>query len=208
MENALEIFKIILPTIIAAISTFLITKYTYNKNKPLDKLEIAYNRVYYPILRIISNRKINNNDINEVIDKSKIYFVKYDKYIDTSTKRLFEALCNCQNITKKKTIYENFTNNINNRNSFLRRRLGYLEPNFAQIYKYSVPSTKSFFRIIIELVIIYITLILFSATEKISYRIYIVSFSIFLSFVTIIICELIWCILRAIFYRIGDKLKI
>lgn len=36
----------ILPAIIAGFFTFYITKYTYSKNQPLDKLEIAYNNIY------------------------------------------------------------------------------------------------------------------------------------------------------------------
>ena len=37
----IEIMKIVLPTIVGGIFTFLITKYTYNKNVPLDKLEFV-----------------------------------------------------------------------------------------------------------------------------------------------------------------------
>lgn len=39
----IEIMKIVLPTIVGGIFTFLITKYTYNKNVPLDKLKNLYN---------------------------------------------------------------------------------------------------------------------------------------------------------------------
>lgn len=59
MEKIFDIIKIILPSIITGIFTFLITRYNYNKNIPLDKLEIAYNRVYYPLFRLIKD----NNDI-------------------------------------------------------------------------------------------------------------------------------------------------
>lgn len=55
MGTILELSKIILPAIITGLFTFFITKYTYNKNRPLDKMEIAYNRVYYPLYQIISD---------------------------------------------------------------------------------------------------------------------------------------------------------
>ena len=38
----IEIMKIVLPTIVGGIFTFLITKYTYNKNVPLDKFELRF----------------------------------------------------------------------------------------------------------------------------------------------------------------------
>ena len=46
MKILFEVLKVILPAIISGIFTFIVTKYTYNKNKPLDKLEIAYDKVY------------------------------------------------------------------------------------------------------------------------------------------------------------------
>ena len=53
----IEIMKIVLPTIVGGIFTFLITKYTYNKNVPLDKLEIAYNRIYCPLYQLLYGRR-------------------------------------------------------------------------------------------------------------------------------------------------------
>ena len=101
MEILFEVLKIILPAIIAGLFTFFVTKYTYNNNRPLDKIEIAYNRIYYLLCKIISNKNING-DINEVIKRSKLYFTKYDKYVDVSTKRIFENLCNCNKEAKEK----------------------------------------------------------------------------------------------------------
>lgn len=201
MEAIFEILKIILPAIIAGMFTFFITKYTYDKNRPIDKLEIAYNRIYYPLYRMISDQNINN-DINKVIDNSKIFFLKYDKYIDMSTKRLFESLCNCKNGAKKKSIYKNFQDNIYSRNSYLRRKLGYLESNFAQIYKYSMPATKSFFRITIELCIVYVSLISCSITMNGFNTIFNISVAILVVSLLCIISELIWCFLRFLYYII------
>ena len=68
MEIILNLFKVILPAITTGLFTFFITKYTYNRNRPIDKIEIAYDRIYYPLFRIISD-ECNNNDINNVIHR-------------------------------------------------------------------------------------------------------------------------------------------
>lgn len=49
IDIILELLKVVLPVVITGLFTFFVTKYTYSKNIPLDKLEITYNRVYYPI---------------------------------------------------------------------------------------------------------------------------------------------------------------
>lgn len=201
METIFEILKVILPAIITSLFTFFITKYTYNNNRPLDKMEIAYNRIYFPIYKIISDKNMSD-DIDEVIKRSKSYFTKYDKYIDVSTKRIFENLCNCNKVAKRKSIYQNFKDNIYNRNSYLRRRLGYLEPNFLQLYKYAPPVSKSLFRITIGLCVLYITLVLYSITVNISSivsNIFVVLFTISLLW---IICEVVWCFTRFLYYKI------
>ncbi len=141
MENIIDISKIILPAFTSGIITFLITSYTYNKSRPLEKLEIAYNRIYYPLYKNISNEN-TNNDINSFINTSKEYFKKYDKYIDLSTKRLFKLLCNCTKDAEKKSIYQKLKDNIDDRNTYLRRRLGYLQPNILQLYKYTPIKTQ------------------------------------------------------------------
>lgn len=199
METLFEILKVILPAIITSLFTFFITKYTYNNNRPLDKIEIAYNRIYYPIYKIISDKNI---DINEVIKISKSYFTKYEKYADLSTKRLFEALCSCNKEAKKKSIYQSFKDNIYNRNSYLRRRLGYLEPGFIQLYRYSTPASKSLFRITIWLCMLYIALIICSITMNISNVIYTAFVVIFFISLILTIFELLCCLLRFLYYKI------
>lgn len=206
MEDLLNVLKVILPSIITGIFTFIITKYTYNKNKPLEKLEVAYNRVYYPLYRIISDKKINN-DIHIVIEKSKIYFEKYHKYIDQSTKIVFDDLCQCDDKCKKKTIYQNFKSNIYDKSLYLRRRLGYLEPNFLQMYKYYTPSTKSLLRILTEICIIYLSVIFASVVNEFEDKIYVNCLMyIFIFFCIVIITEIVWCFLRFIYYKIRKLL--
>ena len=175
MEIIFEILKVVLPATITSLFTFFITKYTY--------------------------KNVNDN-INKVVDKCKIYFVKYDKYIDISTKRLFDTLCNCNKDEKKKSIYKNFKGNIYDRNSYLRRRLGYLEPNFVQLYKYTTSEAKSLFRITVSLCVSYITLILCTITMNISNIIFNISATVFVLSLLYIICELIWCFLRFLYYKI------
>ena len=68
----------IIATIITGIFTFFITKYTYHKNAPLDKLEISYDRIYYPIYRLIRS----NKNVLEIVEKSELYLLKYNKYAD------------------------------------------------------------------------------------------------------------------------------
>lgn len=162
METFIEIIKVILPSIIAAISTFVITKYKYNKNVPLDKMEIAYNRIYYPIYKILNAEKNNSNNIEHVIMKITPYLMKYNKYVDSATLKAFRLLKKF----KDDSAFENFRNNIYNKNSFLRRRLGYLEPNLFQIYTYSSKNEKSTLRILIEFVIIYIAFMIGSLTKN------------------------------------------
>lgn len=202
MNTIFEIFKMISPSIITGLCTFLITKYTYNKNRPLDKMETAYNRIYYPIYKIISDKNINKN-IDMVIDKSKIYFIKYDKYVDLSTKRLFKSLCECDKEAKRKSVYQSFKDNIYNRNSYLRVRLGYLEPNFFQIYKYAAPSSKSAFRITLEFCIIYLSAILITIATKLKNEMFLkIVLFVFLCLLFIMVIEVIWCFLRFLYYKI------
>lgn len=202
MGTIYEILKVILPAIVTGIFTFLITKYTYNKNRPLDKIEIAYNRIYYPLYRILSDKNIDN-DIDRFIDQSKIYFIKYDKYIDISTKRLFQLLCECNKKTEKNSIYINLKNSIYNRNSYLRRRLGYLEPNLVQVYKYSTPSEKSTVRIIIEVFILYSLFIISGIFISFRLKAFYSSIAcLIVVFLIIIIIEFLCFILRFLYYKI------
>lgn len=202
MKTLFEILKVMLPAFITGVFTFLVTKYTYKRNKPLDKMEISYNRVYYPIYKIISDNNINN-DVCQVISKCKTYFDKYDKYVDISTKKLFDRLNKSDTEAKRISIYQSFIENIYSKNSYLRRMLGYLEPNFFQIYKYSSPYAKSLFRICVEFLLLYCSVLLSTITMNFVNRIYFYfTMLAFLTFFIICILEIIWCLLRFIYYKI------
>lgn len=143
MESFIEILKIILPALITGIFTFIVTKYNYNKNVPLDNMKIAYNRIYYPLYKIINNNKeYNKEDLDDVINNISTYMNDYNiKYIDKSTHKSYIILKDNPN----KYNYNNFKNNIYDRNSYLRRRLGYLEPNFIQSVMYLSKDDKFIF---------------------------------------------------------------
>lgn len=188
MKVLFDIFINIIPTIITGICTFFVTKYTYNKNKPLEKLEVSYNRIYYPLYRLI-NEKDNNIDI--IIEKTKIYIKKYDKYVDRSTLRAFNSLCQCKKNGKREVAYQNFKNNIYNRSLYLRRSLGYLEPSFWQIYTYSSKEEKSTFRILMEISCLYICLAIGTMAQEVRYFFVICSIILFIVLILEIICKFI-----------------
>lgn len=60
MKILLEIIKILLPAAVTGIFTFWATKYAYSKDVPLQKMEIAYNRIYYPLYNLLQNIKYKN----------------------------------------------------------------------------------------------------------------------------------------------------
>ena len=208
MKIFFEILKVMLPAITTGLFTFLITKYTYNKNRPLDKMETAYNRIYYPIYKIISDKNINK-DINKVIDKSKIYILKNSKYIDTSTQRIFDSLCKCNKNAMKKAIYKNFKGNILEKNAFLRRKLGYLEPDFFQLYKYLSPSDKTGIRIALEFCVTNIAFIFsYIIIDYFKYDInqvegiVAIPFILLILSIILIVGELLYALMRCIYYKI------
>lgn len=161
MESLFEILKTILPAIIAGLSTFLITKYTYNKNIPIDKLEISYNRIYYPLYELINNKNDTNYEeykiyLDSIISEAEFRIKKYRKYIDRATLKAFNLMLYSNTQAKKEENFYIFKDNIYDRCAYLRRRLGYLEPNYIQLYKYSSNSDRRLIRLSIELCLILI----------------------------------------------------
>lgn len=198
METLFDFFKVVLPAIITSLFTFFITKYNINRNAPLDKLEIAYNRVYYPLYRLIKDESISDNG-QLFIDKAKYYFDKYNKYIDRSTLRAFQFLCKSNTNAKRKSAYRNIKNNILDENSYLRRRLGYLEPNVWQIYTYSSDSDKSTFRILMEFLVANFFIFAGSITHG---KLQLISITVFSLFIVFIIIECICKFVSSIYYKI------
>ena len=77
-EQFIDFFMTITPTILTSVTGFLLGKYNHFQNRPLDKMEIAYDRVYYPIERIMREKSIK---ISTVIDRAKIYFLIHENLI-------------------------------------------------------------------------------------------------------------------------------
>lgn len=200
MESFIEILKIILPTLITGICTFLITKYSYNKNVPLDKMETAYTKIYQPIYKMINGRKFKDirnktNNINRLISEISTILKINNEYADRLTLRLFDVFYK----NKDKETYTNFKNNIINKYLYLRKRLGYLELNIFQVYKYFPKEDKLMFRFIIEFINLYIVLTILSISKGIIKYIFI---CIILIIIIIIIIDLI------IFYIVIIKILI
>lgn len=133
IDEYIEIIKAILPPIITGLMGFWLAK---QKNDNLDNIKIAYNRVYFPIYQYIS---LNSNiTIKQLIKYSKKYIEKYFKYVDKSTLNCFKKL---EEENNDKTLNE-FKNNIIHINSYLRRKLNYLESNSLSIYSFSTIDQK------------------------------------------------------------------
>jgi hypothetical protein len=161
-EQFIDFFMTITPTILTSVTGFLLGKYNHFQNRPLDKMEIAYDRVYYPIERIMREKSIK---ISTVIDRAKIYFLKYEKYIDKSTVMIYKQLCKCKDEEEQQSIYDSFRNNIHNECIFLRKKLGYLQPGYLQIYLYLPTDIKRVIRLLLEFSICYFSACVFSVVK-------------------------------------------
>ena len=139
--------------IVPLASTFLtsiLAKARYTRNAPLDKLEIAYNRVYFPIWMLI--KKTEKPDLT-FVEKCKIYLYKYRKYIDESTLIALNNLEQCINAGNEKKIkryYCSFKNEIYRNNNCLRRYLGYLDSGLWTLYNVESSQNKRILRMGIE----------------------------------------------------------
>lgn len=196
MEILLEMLNSIAPAVITSLFTFLITKYTYTRDMPLEKLEISYNRIYYPLYYCMFEE---NKDMESIINESDFRFKKYRKYVDRSTLSAFNSLCKTNTQAKKKVAYQNFSNNIFNKGIYLRRRLGYLDPNIIHMYRYLPVEDKATIRILCYIVLIYIC-IFFAGISKGAIRdTVIVCFMVLL---IIIIIEIVCKFFYFLFYKI------
>lgn len=159
----LEVLKIALPSCITGLLTFLITRYQCQKKVPLEKMEKAYNKVYFPIYQLI---KIEQIEREVIITKSEEYLDKYVKYVDRSTLLAFKVFNEATSDSEKKKAYYNYESNIINFNIKLRRQLGYLEPNVLNMYTYASKADKRIINILFSMSIFYISGILQSFITK------------------------------------------
>lgn len=158
VNKILDMVLSLAPVLLTGVITFFITRYTYNKNVPLDKIEIAYNKIYYPIYKLIRSEFYTNIDQQELQEKMNFILLKYDKYISQSTRSVYYTYLNQYNSRKKTDIaLRNFYNNIISYNVKYRFLLGYPQPNKIELYKYLDSKTKKI--IIITMCILLIWLI-------------------------------------------------
>lgn len=138
-------------------------------------METAYDKIYYPIYNLLHKKEFKDTNLEQVIFETSIILNKYNNFADRSTINALDLLKKNRN----KEMYFNFKNNITNKYLYLRRRLGYLEPNFLQIYTYSSRLEKSTFRLLFEITILYICAIFYSFSKGILQNIllYITCFS-------------------------------
>lgn len=159
----IELIKLAFPTVLGFVLSWILN----NRQKPNENLEIAYNRVYYPLYRLIQNNKPDDNiDYDEIarIIASKI--IRYEKYFNPTTIRVYKqfekAIEDNYNV---KNIYILLKDNIYSQNTYLRRVLGYLTPNIFQIYYNSSQKDKLCFRFIIYISILYVLIAFYSVLQ-------------------------------------------
>lgn len=142
---------------VTGIITFLITKYEYHRNIPLEKMEVAYNRIYFPLYQLIRNEK----DVAKIVKQSERYFQKYNKYVDRSTLIAFSYIRDCKEEYDDKLV-SNYKDNIFSLNSKLRRRLGYLEPTLISAYKSMSSMEKRVMRVFLWMLLTYLLSVAFT----------------------------------------------
>lgn len=155
----MEIFGNIIVSIITASLTFIITRYEIYKKRPTDKLEISYNKFYYPALVWGEKLNFTCTAYDNYVSQVKTRIKAYDKYVTGETKKLFSKLEESL-IDHKDTVaaYEKFYKDIKHNNQKLRSEIGYIEPNYIE--KFIAKSTTEKFSTVLP--IIYIAYALFT----------------------------------------------
>lgn len=126
-----ELFMSIIPEIIAGICGFAIAKYTYSKGTPTNNLNIAFEKIYYPLF-CLCKRNMNDSD---VIRQAGIRLSQYYKYANNTTIKAYE-LANGEKEEKKKKYYKLLKDDIYDNYYRCRKRLGYLSPRVMSGYKF------------------------------------------------------------------------
>lgn len=193
-EKFMDFFITLAPTLLTSVTAFLIGRYNNFQNRPLDKMELAYNRVYYPVYRIMREDSI---EISTVIEKTKKYFCKYEKYIDRSTTMIYKQLCECTAMEEQERIYSTFCDNIHDNCIYLRKKLGYLQPGYFRIYQYLPMKTKTLIRIVFEFAVCYFCACVYSFV-KIE-KIQLFCLTIFFICLCAVLLEFVFVFIRKVF---------
>lgn len=211
MNNIWEItLSDIVPVIISSIFTFLLTKYHYSHNRPLDKFEIAYNRFYYPVFRLIQGAyHKKETDYTKIYSNMKSYFVKCEKYINVTTVKNFNNFSYAINNNIFKKHYFNALYNDISTNCFKSRKaLGYIQPGIFGNYVCMKKEDKLLMRLCIEFVFLYIFAFISTSLSEENFPNIVIYISNFFLLATyfIFIIELIMLIINYIylgFLKIG-----
>lgn len=153
-----------------------------------------------PIYHILLQNNSNNICTNQISLDIFVILNKYNDYADRSTLHAFDLY----HKNRDKDSFINFKNNINNKYIYLRKRLGYLEPNLIQAYTYSSKNEKSVLRLVLECTVAYITML---AYALLSASVHTVITWIAFSLICIIIIELLTLFFRNILIYIRKIIK-
>lgn len=158
MEINIEIVKVLITIIGSSLTTFFITRYTMKRNVPLEKMEIAYNRIYYPIFVLLKTEAKKEDVIKDLAIRIK----KYNKYCKLTTIRLYTEFKETMNDNKStKLVYQKLENDILDTSYYLRGKLGYLNPGFFESFMSFSLDKKLYLLSLLDLLAIYL-LCLFS----------------------------------------------
>lgn len=148
--------------------TFLVTKYTISWNVPLDNMKIAYNRVYYPLVRVMRDTTYKTVDHQELQKLMEHLLLKYDKYISPSTVRTYKNYLrafNKDNNKNIKTEYLQFYDDVILFSSKLRGKLGYVSASNFENYKSLPKSDQRVFKLSVTFLFLYIAVFLYNFSK-------------------------------------------
>lgn len=160
METIIKYLSEISPVLITGIFTIYIAVYTYQKNRPLDKIEKSYEYIYYPLYK-----KMRNQTMEELVqegfwDEIERIFLEYDIYLSQSTRNSYQYCIDLiekgESNRKIKSAFVRFQNNIYYYNNSLRNKLGYPQADIIEAYRYMPKESKRIIKVCITFISIYI----------------------------------------------------
>lgn len=141
---------------------FGIAMFQCNRSAPLEKMEISYNRIYYPMSLLLRSKSYKEINQEEVRGKMDLLLKKYDKYISQRTRYTYSKYLKAFEKGKKRKIkntFQDFMNDILYNNSKLRWKLGYPQASIWEML--NVLEWKSKLVLIIFVLILFISVIVF-----------------------------------------------
>lgn len=106
-----SIINLVMPILLTGFITFLISRYSYNRSRPLNNYKFAYDNVYYPIL--VMMKKQDSFSERQFIAQIDYVLTKNYKYIDRGTLLIFKQYKSAY-YTKQRSckLREQFEDNI------------------------------------------------------------------------------------------------